>query len=424
MEELEAFILLAMWIIPHILVLNLVRCPNSVLTACLCTILLMGVYLLKPATSDLSKYSVYFNSGFLTENPYSVTDEGNVLVHPRDTTGTPFLQAFSNNPGFRLMAEVLHDLIPPKPFLPRFSVYKKRYITDGAILIIVLMGVVILLYTCRQVISEKRTIASILPWKRYLYWLPLTLGSVFFFVGSQNALRQFLALVFLTLALSLWFNKRFIGMMIMAVIALSFHQWAIGFVVIVIILISMHSMISAYLINSHSQMLSVGNLLSGFLVGCTGVLLIKVVVAGNADLVISYMAHNISTYSEIKQYIAMDYSNLESRTGSWVKLGLVGCTIILSELILGRTALPSSWDIRSIRVGFFGLMIPFGIYPEVLSRLMLCYFALELLLICVALLARERRVRLAGAVLFVGYSLAPNGLNILLGPEWFIHMTF
>jgi len=89
---------------------------------------------------------------------------------------------------------------------------------------------------------------------------------------------------------------------------------------------------------------------------------------------------------------------------------------------LGRNALPSSWDIRSIRVGFFGLMIPFGIYPEVLSRLMLCYFVLELLLICVALLARERRVRLAGAVLFVGYSVAPNGLNILLGPEWLTHM--
>ncbi len=424
MEELEAFILLGMWIIPHILVLNLVRCPNSVLTACLCTMLLMGVYLLKPATSDLSKYSVYFNSGFLTENPYSVTDEGNVLVHPEDTTGTPFLQAFSNNPGFRLMAKVFHDLIPQKPFLPRFSVYKKRYVTDGAILIIVLMGIVGLLYTCRQVVSEKRTIVAILPWERYLYWVPLTLGSIFFFVGSQNALRQFLALVFLTLALSLWFNKRFIGMMIMAVIASLFHQWAIGFVLVVIILISMHSMISAYLIDSHSRILIVGNLLGGVLVGCIGVFLIKVIVGGTVDSVISYVVHNVPSFSEIKQYIMMDFSNLESRTGSWVKLGVVGCTIIVSELILGRSALPASWDVRSIRVGFFGLMIPFGIYPEVLSRLMLCYFALELLLICVSVLARERRVRLAGAVLFVGYSVAPNGLNILLGPEWLTHMTF
>ena len=77
-------------------------------------------------------------------------------------------------------------------------------------------------------------------------------------------------------------------------------------------------MISAYLIDSHSRILIVGNLLGGVLVGCIGVFLIKVIVGGTVDSVISYVVHNVPSFSEIKQYIMMDFSNLESRTGDHV----------------------------------------------------------------------------------------------------------
>tara|TARA_Y100001934_G_C12360469_1_gene780401 strand:+ start:110 stop:670 length:561 start_codon:yes stop_codon:yes gene_type:complete len=163
--------------------------------------------------------------------------------------------------------------------------------------------------------------------------------------------------------------------------------------------------------------------LGGLAIGCLIILAIKMIVWGSVDSISSYVTHNVSSFSEIKQYVLMDFSELGSRTSGLAKITAVGCTIIISEIILGRNALPSSWDIRGYRLGLFGLMVPFAIYPEILSRIMLFYFALELFFICIALVAQEQRTRLAGAVLFAGYSIAPNGLNILLGPEWLTYIT-
>jgi len=139
--------------------------------------------------------------------------------------------------------------------------------------------------------------------------------------------------------------------------------------------------------------------------------------------VVAYVTHNVVAYSEIKQYVWMDFSHLPSRSGPITKLVLLGCAIILSEFILGSSSLPACWNVRGYRVAVFSFLIPFGIYPEILSRLFIFYLAIELIYICMAIVSHERRARVAGTVVFAGYSVAPNGINILLGHEWLARLA-
>ena len=424
MEKYQALLLLGMWIIPHLLLFNLVRVPTSNLTLILCITLLTGVYLLKPATSDLSRYSVYFNSGFLTNKPYTVNADGDVLVDPVHTTGEPFLQSFDHDPGFGVFARLLNQSGFQRPFLPRFTVFKKRYIADGPVLVIMLVGLACLAFSCSRTVIIKRSDASDPSPPESLYWVPVILGSLFFMLGSQNVLRQFLGLIFVIVAICVLFERRFLWSLIATTLALSLHHWSIGFMAIFVVLMLAQSIFHRFL-GSNSVLPNVfGYAMSGFAIGCIGIFVIKLLLMGALDKVSPYVTHTISAYSEINQYARMDFSSLSNRAGGFIKLMLIGCTIIISEIILSTNSLSVRWDVRSYRLGFFGFMVPFGIYPEILSRMMLFYFAIELLYVCGAIVARERRVRVAGAVVFAGYSVAPNGVNILLGHEWLAQLTW
>ena len=77
---LAAVILLALWFSSHVLVLNIVCTEKYYLTMVLCLLFLSAAYLLKPSTSDLPKYSVYFSTGYLAVHDYHVDNTGDVSL--------------------------------------------------------------------------------------------------------------------------------------------------------------------------------------------------------------------------------------------------------------------------------------------------------------------------------------------------------
>jgi len=46
------------------------------------------------------------------------------------------------------------------------------------------------------------------------------------------------------------------------------------------------------------------------------------------------------------------------------------------------------------------------------------YFAVEMIFVIFAVHSRSVRVRLSGIVVFTAYIVAPNALNLLVGPGW------
>jgi hypothetical protein len=164
----------------------------------------------------------------------------------------------------------------------------------------------------------------------------------------------------------------------------------------------------------------------GTILGCIGVVAVKAVVGGALEAidagplgpVIGKLVHNVAIYSEVKQYVRIDSSELLSRMSATNKLVLLGGLITLSEIVLGKATLPTRWDIRGYRLGIYAFLVPFGLYPEILSRLVLFYLLVETLFICMAVLSHERRARIAGSLIFFAYGVAPNGITILLGREW------
>jgi len=161
----------------------------------------------------------------------------------------------------------------------------------------------------------------------------------------------------------------------------------------------------------------------GLTIGVCTVLSIKIIFLGTLNFIgiFEYMSANTIYFSEIKQYGVMDSTGLLNRSGAATKLILVGTLFLLSELIVGLTSPTRStndFDIRAFRTVTFSFLIPLSIYPELMSRVLLFYFGVEIFFICWAVMREERRARLAGWVVLMGHGFALNSINVLIGSEW------
>ena len=181
-------IVLILWILPHILFLRLVVVGFCKNTLVICIVCLAVVYTIKPVTSDLPKYSTYFATGHLAMWPYSFSKNEGLLLDSRDTTGAPFLQAYPLDKGFVQLAKGLHHLLPIGPYLPRVAAGHYRYVSDFQVIAISLLGLIIIMVACFLFRNVKLTKQSVT--QTILYGLPIVMGSVFFMIGSQNAVRQ------------------------------------------------------------------------------------------------------------------------------------------------------------------------------------------------------------------------------------------
>ena len=411
-------IVLVLWILPHILFLRLVTVGFCKNTLVICIVCLATVYAIKPVTFDLPKYSSYLASGYLGNNKYSYSKEDGLVLHPWDTTGDPFVQSYPYDRAFVQLARGLHHLLPIGPYLPRVAAGHHRYVSDFQVIAISILGLFFImlayLVACRAMPARQSLTQTI------LYCVPITMGSVFFMIGSQNAVRQFLGVSVILLALSLLSRRRYLIALIAIVLATSLHHWS--FVFGIFCLVATIGIRFVTTTNKYSSSISVflKNITLGLTMGVCAVVGIKLIISGSLNYIemFQYISANTSYFGELKQYGLMNMSELLSRSGAEKKLILVGILFLVSELILGHTRSTNDFDIRSFRVVTYSFLIPLSIYPELMSRVLLFYFGVEILFICWAVMREERRARLAGWIVFMGHGFALNSINVLIGPEW------
>ena len=411
-------IVLVLWILPHILFLRLVTVGFCKNTLVICIVCLATGYAIKPATFDLPKYSSYLASGYLAMLPYSYSKEYGLVLNSRDTTGDPFVQSYPNDRAFVQLARGLHHLLPSGPYLPRVAAGHYRYVSDFQVIAIAILGLFILMLACliaRRAMLDKESIAETI-----LYCLPIVMGSVFFMIGSQNAVRQFLGISVILLALSLFAKRQYLIALILIVLATSLHHWSLVFGMFCLVATIGIRFVTTT--NKYSSSISVflKNITLGLTMGVCAVVGIKLIFSGSLNYIelFHYISANTSYFGELKQYGLMNTSELLSRSGAEKKLILVGILFLVSELMLGRTRSINNFDIRSFRVVTYSFLIPLSIYPELMSRVLFFYFGVEILFICWAVMREERRARLAGWIVLMGHGFALNSINVLIGPEW------
>jgi len=379
------------------------------------------VYAIKPVTSDLPKYSSYFASGYLTIWPYFSSKELGIVTDSRDSTEAPFVQAYPYERGFAQLARGLHHLLPTGPYLPRVESGHNRYVSDFQVVAISILGLFIIMVACFLFRNVKLTKQSVT--QTILYGLPIVMGSVFFMIGSQNAVRQFLGISFILLSLSLIIRERYLLAIIGIILATSFHRWSIVFGLFCIVAtICIHLFTTA---DKHSLYVRafLKNIALGLALGVCAVFSTKFIYSGslNSLEIFQYVSANTSYFGELKQYKFMDSTDLLSRSSAAVKLILVGILFITSELIVGPnscTRRSNDFDIRAFRAVTYSFLIPLSIYPELMSRVLLFYFGVEIIFILWAIMKEEWRARLAGWIVLVGHGLALNSINVLIGSEW------
>ena len=198
--SIEIIVLISIWIVGHLCLVGAVQDKykqTSLLAVLLCMVV---VYSIKPATMDLFGYSVYFDTGYWPASGYSGDPGGFQVedIRDGDSFGIPYIQRFPNEVGFTTALRWLASVLPHGQFLPRLTAMGREYTSDALVFIVIAIGlcsfvVAIWNFLSHQLRSQER--------RRFLLIsTPIALGSVFFFVGSQNAIRQFLMISLCMLA--------------------------------------------------------------------------------------------------------------------------------------------------------------------------------------------------------------------------------
>jgi hypothetical protein len=377
------------------------------------TLILASVYMLKPATGDLWSYSFYFDTGY-TQIDYDAESRSGIqrassieagypvdLVHPHFRTGTPYLQRYATSPLFAWMIKTSAEILPSGSKWSRFQANGFRAVSDYFLIEIVLIGLGLIWFFFQ--IEKSVTASGEEKSIQIIEWLPFVLGSVFFFVGSQNSIRQFLMLSALLVFISALSNKRYLAAIIFGVIALLFHQFGIFFIALALLIFFSQQIFSKNLIESRIAQY-VAPILSGLLIGVAGVFCIKVAFAFNIQEVMQYAFHPDSAYS--------------FRTSAGMKWIAIAGLLTMSELILGRCDVVHLGRYREWRLAAFAFVTPLVIFPEFFSRMLFFYYAVEMIFVIFAVHSRSVRACLSGITVFAAYIVAPNALNLLVGTGW------
>jgi hypothetical protein len=377
--------------------------------------LLLVAYMMKPYTYDLTKYSIYFNTGFIEAHGWH-SPEGGFELDPRDMTGSPFSDGFAV--GFKFLAKLGYRTLPSGSLMPRFDAdvgdldERGPPRSDAMVLLVMILGFSVIYGGAKQFVWGKNIISKVEP-LQIITSGPLILGSVFFMLGSQNSLRQFLGMSIIILAMAMLSSRRYVTCLILVFFSATFHMYAAILGAIGILLGILGEVDRRdYSRRQATPIISSAELLS-FMMGVITVLLIKGI------LVFGIFNMDIPFVGDLKPYVIRDgeYESLE-RLSSFAKAGAIFFVFASSEIMAGRILGSDGRDIRHLRRRVFAFVIPFLVYSEIFSRVIVLYWALETVFLIWALNSKQLRVRLAGAIVFLAYGCAPNAINVLIGPNW------
>ena len=397
-------LLLAVWMMGHFLSIGiLIPKRGAALLFCATVCLLVG-YAVKPATFDLPRYSIYFETGvapWITEYGWKERGWKEEDFHRREVDH-PYFQHFPNSPGFVFLMKLSGQFLPHGPYLPRLI--KERHIADSLVILVVLLGLLVLWFAILLMcVGKPPPIGVAGSW----WWtLTLMLGSVFFFVGSQNSIRQFLGTVLSILAMAAFLRVGLLRTLLGGLAlfgAFMFHPWAPAFALLGVVFILARHM-SETMTRIEATRLVFNEYLVAFLLGIMGVIAIKV----GTKLGLPYFT----------TYFNIDSSAEVYRTSALTKLGILASILAVTDLVAGRSNSEWRYHPASFRRCFLFFLAPLVIYPEIFSRISMFYFAAEMLYLVWAFGHQLTRVRASGVLVFCAYGLALNCLNILLDRGW------
>ena len=407
------------WFLCHVLILLIVKNKKQARPILiLMGLLFLLIFAIKPYTYDLNKYSLYFNTGFIQTMNWGWHEIGEpIRLDPRDVTGEPFRDGFEI--GFRSLSRLTTAILPLGQMIPRLDIdfgdFQQR--TPRADAIVYLIGIIgfVLLYISARLMVFTNSVSE-----KKIDWSPLltgsvVLGSVFFLVGSQNSLRQFLAISVLILGISFLSSKRFYAISIVLILLSgAFHKWVpvIGILIVVTSLIGKLDKI--YMSNGNIRPFRINK--SEWLSCLLGIAL---VLLGKAIIVYGLVHWNIPLIADLKPYvISAEQFDSSERVHALIKAIAIFVVVVCSEILLGNTSTTGYMDLRGLRRRALALSLPFVIYPEIFSRLLMIYWAIEILFLVSSLSSRDLRIRAGAALIFLSYGIAPNALNILVGSQW------
>ena len=409
--------LVGAWLLGHLLILGVITGrANTRAILLLMASLLTLVYLTKPYTYDLNKYSIYLSTGYISTKPWH-TPDGNFQLDEKDVTGEPFAGAYEL--GFQWLAEISHKLLPGGALWPRVDAdygdlgQRGPPRSDAAILAFGLMGFVLVCWGLKHD-RRRNPDGSLSSAPDMLLVSILILGSIFFLLGSQNTLRQFLAMSIAINGIILAMSRRYILAILACGVSALFHQW-VPFLGALAIFIALATNLE-FSLAKNKGIVSFGpskiDLLI-FSLGCMAMITIKAVG------VFGLFTADLPLIGEFKHYL-IDQEQHESleRVSGLTKATMLVLLVIVSEALLGRTDDSNFNKARSLRRKVLMFILPLAAYPEIFSRVLIVYWASELIFIVGALTVSRGRTRLAGALVFCAYGVAPNAINVVIGSAW------
>ena len=408
--EIEILILIIGWILGHLVLWGILS-KQLMRASIIGSMLLLGmVYALKPATGDLWSYSFFFDTGYQriyheaekqrrTEpSPagYSISE-----VAPDFRSGVPYLQRYATEPLFAWMIKGAATVLPQGSKWPRFQALGFRAISDFFLVFVVGLGLALIWLAAflERVEDKHKSKNSYL----FIKSLPFILGSVFFFVGSQNSIRQFLMLTCCMLFCVCLKNRRYFLVVLFGIAAMTVHNFGFIFILILMWAMIVPQQIHHRLFESKGSIYLAG-ILVGTISGCALAVGIKLAVWGGVQ--------------EIAQYVFLEDSEYWFRTAAVNKLALIAIYVMVVEVIAARSTSPVVDYFRYLRLTIFSIVAPLVIYPEIFSRLLFLYYLVELFFIVFAITSGVRRYMVSALAIVSVYSFAPNVLNILVGKGW------
>ena len=415
----ELYFLLGVWIVAHLLVLFSIRADKGRHRIfILISILLAMACVLKPYTYDLKKYVVYFETGHIPgKYSWKFSDDG-VELDPRESFSEPFAVNSGYEKGFRLLAKVGNQLIPHGFGIPRIDTagvlaWEKNSRADVLLTLIMIVGIIVLFSTSRKFISNH-TVDGYRDKVSPSIAIAIILGSIFFLLGSQNTLRQFLGVLMVVSAGAMFVSRKYVQALAFVILAGWLHRWApiLGFILFPLLMFSCGFMSA----RKHREILPFRfhaeewySLLLG----------IFVVIAIKAVVVLGLDKSGISYFNDLGGFVTRAAEiRSEERWSTVPKALVIFGLFFATELLVGRTTKSDALDIRMLRRCVFLFVVTFAFFSEIFSRLLILYWAIEVIFLIWTLNGKNFRARIAGSLLFITYGLAPNGLNVLTGPVW------
>lgn len=214
--------------------------------------------------------------------------------------------------------------------------------------------------------------------------------SVFFLMGAQNVLRQYLSLILLGLAFVCYYRSRIFLSIFLCIGALSFHQSAILFATVMLFVLVA--------------------LKRGRVFAIAGSFILSFVALGSISLI-----------QPDHDFFTEGFAWGEERSSTAVKFFVYFLTLLITHLSLIKSALNQAHEYQVVflmRWVCLVIALPavlFG-YDDLFSRLIFPLFIFDFLVLSAALSGRsDRFVRFSAAILLAAYAVAPNVLNVYRG---------